>query len=490
MRVPRLLVALAVAGALLSPAFAHRPPAPYFPNHVLFGPAVDAAIRNLEKAEVVQLAESSVTKTIRWGRYVRYGGALVIGASLVLTALDWFYNEARKSTGTSLDDWWNLTGTTVWVAVVGDPFCQNGAQYYRWYANSHEWSSSNIGNTRQYAGDCGADYVAHFEQYKLSRYALHPVTRAPDLTAVPSDVLADFASPTQAWVRGGGDRPPLPDWIQSHPDAADGVKQALTDYINEQDAQGNIPQSFAEPLPGLTLDPAPTGNQWYDNPFFNPYEDTDGDGWPDWFEWDTGADPSNAGSQPLLTADPDGDGYDNGSERNAGTDPTDPNSRPGVDQDQDADGDGLKDSADPCPNDPNNMCQPEEEENPDEIPDPTEPTLSPVDLPRLDPPDLPDPTGRFDQIRTNFEQNLQNLWDTLQDRFPVGMARWIPAPPSVSGGSCDMQVNLEIPDLPPANIDLCNNPVMQWAASTGRRIVLASLMVGFLFAIARRTSHA
>jgi len=268
------------------------------------------------------------------------------------------------------------------------------------------------------------------------------------------------------------------------------VKQSLTDYINEQDAQGNIPQTFGEPLPGLTLDPAPTGNQWYDNPFFNPYEDTDGDGWPDWFEWDTGSDPSNAGSQPLPNGDPDGDGYDNASERDAGTDPTDPSSRPGVDQDQDTDGDGLKDSADPCPNDPNNMCQPEEEENPDEIPDPTEPTLTPVDLPRLEPPELPDPTGRFDQIRTNFEQNLQNLWDTLQDRFPVGMSRWIPAPPAVSGGSCDMRFQLEIPDLPPANIDICNNPVMQWAASAGRRIVLASLMVGFLFAIARRASHA
>ena len=281
------------------------------------------------------------------------------------------------------------------------------------------------------------------------------------------------------------ERPPLPDWIQDHPDAADGVKQALGDYVTSND-----PSSFSEPWPGIQLDPPPTGNQWWDNPSFNPYEDTDGDGWPDWFEWDVGADPSSPGSQPYPGGDPDGDGYDNAAERDAGTDPTDPNSRPGVDQDQDTDGDGLKDSADPCPNDPNNQCQPEEEENPDEIPDPSEPSLTPVDLPQLDQPELPEIASRFDQVRTNFEQNLQTLWDTLQDRFPVGMARWIPAPPSVSGGSCDMSFQLEIPDLPPANIDICNNPVMQWAASTGRRIVLASLMVGFLFAIARRASHA
>ncbi len=478
MRVPRLLVALAVAGALLSPALAHRP-MPVPPSSP-FVPGIREVVQDLAGPEIIQLTSDRLTKSVRWGRYVRYGGALVIGASLVLTALDWFYNEAQKSTGTSLDDWFRFSPAWDYCYYVTGGYMDCVAGGISKRVAHLKWEL-------KYYDVCNSTYVYYTRRDGDTVY--FPGFAVVNGNWGDSQIEAWFAQ--NAYGPGCGvDRAPLPDWIQSHPDAADGVKQVVTDYIGDQDAQGNIPQTFAEPLPGLTLDPAPTGNQWYDNPFFNPYEDTDGDGWPDWFEWDTGSDPSNAGSQPLPNGDPDGDGYDNAAERDAGTDPTDPSSRPGVDQDQDTDGDGLKDSADPCPNDPNNMCQPEEEENPDEIPDPTEPTLTPVDLPQLEPPELPDPTGRFDQIRTNFEQNLQNLWDTLQDRFPVGMARWIPAPPSVSGGSCDMQFQLEIPDLPPANIDICNNPVMQWAASTGRRIVLASLMVGFLFAIARRASHA
>ena len=473
MRVPRLLVALAVAGALLSPALAHRPPAPYFPDHVIFSRTVDAAIRRLETLQVKEAAETGVTIAVSrsqsLARYVRWGGAIVIGATAVLTALDWFYNEAKKTTGTSLDDWWNWEEDPHFPAPQGDPpydlefVCWGGA------------SSSNAAGYDYYLGRPTSTTAQSYRAvYSWDGGSLTKIaSRRP---------IEDARAYAESLCQG---RPPLPDWIQDHPDATDGVKQALGDYVTSND-----PSSFSDPWPGIQLDPPPTGNQWWDNPFFNPYEDTDGDGWPDWFEWDVGADPSNPGSQPYPGGDPDGDGYDNAAERDAGTDPTDPNSRPGVDQDQDTDGDGLKDSADPCPNDPNNQCQPEEEENPDEIPDPSEPSLTPVDLPQLDQPELPEIASRFDQVRTNFEQNLQTLWDTLQDRFPVGMARWIPAPPSVSGGSCDMSFQLEIPDLPPANIDICNNPVMQWAASTGRRIVLASLMVGFLFAIARRASHA
>ncbi|WP_293178310.1 hypothetical protein, partial [Oceanithermus sp.] len=241
---------------------------------------------------------------------------------------------------------------------------------------------------------------------------------------------------------------------------------------------------------GLDLDPAPNGNQWFDNPFFDPLLDTDNDGWPDWFEFDLYSDPSNPASQPPSTADPDNDGFDNATERDAGTDPTDPNSRPDVDVDQDSDGDGIKDSADPCPSDPTNTCQPEEDPQEDDIPDPSEPSLTPVELPQFDQPALPDISSRFDQIEANFQDRLGTLWSTLQDRFPVGMSRWIPAPPSVSGGSCDMSITLQIPDLPSAQVDICDNPVMQWAATTGRQLVLVSLMVGFLFAVARRASGA
>ncbi len=481
MRVPRLLVALAVAGALLSPAFAHRPPAPNFPRSAGFLQAAEDAIQGFTLDEVIAWSDAQFAKRVAWGSFVRYAGTAVFAASLIYTGLEWFYDQAKKSTGTSLDSWWNYQpqwdtclydgyvrcSNASGTVVVAAPSSSSPAVYYD-YCNS-VWVNGNI---------VGYDPL---------------VVTFPGGLTVAGERWGDQS--VLEWFRThasgpdcGVSKPPLPDWIQAHPDAADGVKQAITDYLGDQDGQGNIPQSFSEPLPGITLDPAPTGNQWWDDPFFNPMEDSDGDGWPDWFEWDTGSNPSNAGSQPLPGGDPDGDGYDNGAERDAGTDPTDPSSRPDVGQDNDTDGDGLKDSADPCPNDPNNQCQPEEK--PDQVPDPNMPSLTPVDVPRFDAPALPDLAGRLDPLRQNFQQRLNDLWQVLQDRFPVGMARWVPTPPSVGGGSCDMHVSLQIPDLPSVQVDICNNPVMQWAASTGRRIVLASLMVGFLFAVARRASHA
>jgi len=487
MRVPRLLVALAVAGALLSPTYAHRPVPASSPG---FLNAAESAIQGFTLDEVIAWSDAQFQKRLVWGSVVRYAGVAVFAASLIYTGLEWFYDQAKKSTGTSLDTWWNLAGGPYsdWAWVITGGYCDSYFHAYNWRYTCPNCQPREVGG-----GSCPpTPALSVGEQAILNREGT-----LTDYQWVDRDQLG---GPVQVMPPGGGtpwtvdaayvrvNRPPLPDWIQSHPDAADGVKQAVTDYLNDQDAKGNIPQSFSVPIPGLSLDPPPTGNQWWDNPFFNPAEDSDGDGWPDWFEWDTGSDPSNAGSQPLPTADPDGDGYDNGTERDAGTDPTDPSSRPDVSQDADTDGDGLKDSADPCPDDPNNQCQPEQQ--PDQVPDPSMPSLRPVDLPTFDAPTLPDLAGRFDPLRQNFQQRLSDLWQLLQDRFPVGMARWIPTPPSVGGGACDMHVQLQIPDLPPADVDICNNPVMQWAASTGRRIVLASLMVGFLFAVARRASHA
>ncbi len=473
MRVPRLLVALAVAGALLSPAFAHRPPAPNFPRSAGFVQAAEDAIQGFTLDEVIAWSDAQFAKRVAWGRYVRYGGTLLLASSLVLSALDWFYNQAKQTTGTSLDTWWNMPDGSPSQCLYPLP---------SWYLSGRQ-----VVECACHSDASGADFYIVYETNIGYRLVAYDGVNNPSNVYGPQ-TLAQVRQVASQYCPATATRPPLPDWIQSHPDAADGVKQAVTDYIGDQDAQGNIPQSFGQPLPGMQLDPAPTGNQWWDNPFFNPLEDSDGDGWPDWFEWDTGSDPSNAASQPLPSGDPDGDGYDNATERDAGTDPTDPSSRPDVGQDQDTDGDGLKDSADPCPTDPNNMC--EQDQNPDQVPDPSMPTLTPVDLPAFDTPTLPDLAGRFDPLRQNFQQRLGNLWQVLQDRFPVGMAKWVPSPPSVGGGTCDMHVQLQIPDLPPADVDICNNPVMQWAASTGRRLVLASLMVGFLFAVARRASHA
>ena len=283
----------------------------------------------------------------------------------------------------------------------------------------------------------------------------------------------------------GNPRPSLTDWLRQHPDAADGVKQAFREYITEND-----PSSFSEPWPGVQLDPAPTGNQWHDNPFFNPLEDTDQDGWPDWFEWDTGSDPANPARQPLPTADPDGDGYDNASERDAMTDPTDPSSRPDVDT-ADSDEDGMPDSSDPCPNDPNNQCQPEE--NPEDIPDPSMPTLRTPDMPALERGPLPEVAQRIEAFKQHVQEQLDSLWDTVKDRFPFGMARWVPAPPSGVGSDCPPLINLSFTvggqELT-GQVDICNTPPYQWMQSTGRTLLIPVVLIGFAFAVLRRSSNA
>ena len=485
MQGPRLLVALAVAGALFSPVLAHRP-LPSSPSSP-FVPGIREVVYELGEVEIIRFAGDRVTKSVRWGRYVRWGGAIVIGATALLTALDWFYRELKRESGTSLDTWMRWDAERHWPWPQGDP--PYDLEFVCWSpGGSTDPAGYDVYLARPTLNtDPDARAVYLYDGAELRLY--YDVAQAGVARSVATGLCA-------------GDRPSLADWIRDYPDAAEALRDILAEYVT-----AHPPSSFSEPWPGIRLDPPPTGNQWYDNPFFNPYEDSDGDGWPDWYEWDVGADPADPSSQPDPAADLDGDGYDNQAEREAGTDPTDPDSRPGS-PGVDTDGDGLVDGSDPCPRDPNNFCggnaqqqeeqqeqeqqqeQQEEQQQEEELPDPSLPRLTPVSLPRFDQPLLPEITSRFERVRINFEQDLQTLWDTLQDRFPVGMARWIPVPPSVSGGSCEMRVQLEIPDLPPAQVDVCNNPVMQWAASTGRLVVLASLMVGFLFAIARRASYA
>ncbi len=474
-----LVLALAVAGAF-SFSLAHRAPLPAS-NLTLVRDTVSSTIAGYTLDEIIAWSDAQFTRTISWGRYVRYGGTLILAGSLIYAALDWFYQQALQTTGTSLDDWY-FSGSA--LAEVSDGFPCNQDDLGLYYGARFVYTGPNFsgGGT-----DCDRDWRSPSEategvkRYIESVFDSHnyPYSGWRSSSSCPITDNTDCAFVLVA------DRPSLPDWLQSNPDATDGVKRAVTDYI---DQYPEWPVTFDEPLPGLSFSPVPNGNQWLDNPFFDPLLDTDNDGWPDWFEYDLYSDPSNPASQPPSTADPDNDGYDNATERDAGTDPTDPNSRPDVGVDQDSDGDGIKDSADPCPSDPTNSCQPEEDTQDEVIPDPIEPSLSPVDLPQFDQPALPDISSRFDQIEANFRDGLDSLWSSLQDRFPFGMARWIPVPPSVGGSSCDMSITLQIPDLPSAQVDICNNPVMQWAATVGRQLVLVSLMVGFLFAVARRAS--
>jgi len=81
----------------------------------------------------------------------------------------------------------------------------------------------------------------------------------------------------------------------------------------------------------------------------------------------------------------------------------------------------------------------------------------------------------------------------VKDRFPFGMARWVPAPPSGVGSDCPPLINLSFTvggqELT-GQVDICNTPPYQWMQSTGRTLLIPVVLIGFAFAVLRRSSNA
>lgn len=178
----------------------------------------------------------------------------------------------------------------------------------------------------------------------------------------------------------------LVDFLAANPSARDALgSRVVGDYLSDgapyAPGRGNFPYTYDEPFGpsvGVTLDPAPSKNEWFDNPYADPEGDADGDGWPDWKEVVAGTDPGDASSVPSVDPDPsvdsDGDGYPDWFEVWHGTDPGDAMDYPAapapeVEPQRDSDGDGVPDQFDPCPYDRLNVCADgggEQEEFPDD----------------------------------------------------------------------------------------------------------------------------
>ena len=301
-------------------------------------------------------------------------------------------------------------------------------------------------------------------------------------------------------------RPPLSEWIQRHPDAAQGVRQAVITYVDATPI--GSPRS---PYPGVELQPVPNPNQWTDNPFTRPDIDTDGDGWPDSIEWyeanRRGVPWPDVINNPQVHPDPygdaDGDGWTNLEEVQLGTNPYDPNSRPerrGPATGVDTDGDGYSDDEEirkgTDPRDPQSHPDTPPEEKPDDAewpggPPPVRP--DPVELPEVEIPekkDLPR-LQDWDNVAESWKRNVQDrvaqryreLQNVLREKFPFGILV-IAQSRAVSTGSAQCVFTFEIAGQS-ALVNPCDTPVFQFMEGF-RPVWLGLLLLGFTYAVIRR----
>lgn len=508
-----------------------------------FKDAIKGAVQGATLDEIIQWSNAQFRRQATIGRYVRWGGSIVLGAALVAAGLDYFYNYLKRQTGTSLDQWYN------WVAV---PYAYTGrcidrGSYRDWYAVMYQWNGSSwvvYGST--YATSdyraCNGSNLASFTQSWLSvhvkgvpePYRSAQWGQSSSVVACPSGWTCMTLVPNVQ-----NTRPALSDWLTSHPDAANGVKTAVGTYLD------SVPiGSPSAPYPGVQFEPVPNPNQWTDNPFTRPDIDTDGDGWPDPVEWkeanrrgvpwpdvindpnaypdpngdpdgdgwptlkevELGTDPYDATSKPSTGTNPatrspdtDGDGWPDDVEISQGTDPRNPASHP-----VDTDGDGWPDTEETKqgtnPQDPASHPegQPPAQQNPENPNEPQWPggpaPVKPGEValpapPREERQKLPR-VSELQELWQPFEQQVLDRWreelgrlrQQAANKFPFAiLTAWNFR---VETGSSECAFTVPIAEWQ-AQVDICNTPFWQ-AAATFRPILGMMVWVGAVFLLIRR----
>lgn len=450
-----------------------------------------------------------VTKSVRWGRLIPYAGAAVAAGSLIYAALDWFYKEAQRSTGTSLDEWAEgvaVGGVALTVSIrllyPGTSYAEYG---YAWsYGGGSHQGGDPAGTTVPYKmsvtesdwmdafGEAYAEWcAAHCDEGYFALVTTYVVSGQGCGGLIVMGVLS---APRCYLVMAWDD---LSDWIDNHPDAGPAARGILHDYLQHQEGQPWWPYTYEEPYgpgSGIELDPVPNINQWYDNPYANPQLDTDGDGWPDWKEVVGGTDPLDPNDYPAYDPAP-------------GEDPND-------DPWPDRDGDGIPDVYDPCPAQASNKCNDAAEPDPEiEIPDDymrdatgqaqldvlneilselredeqdDQPAGQPdAPMPELTPLSEPSLTWTvLEDVATQIESAAMSWWADAQTRLPFALGvAWLPAAPSIGAGECQgVQMTILGQEQ---EVGLCGTAIDTFLAGTGRAVLLAALLVGFYLATAQ-----
>lgn len=470
--------------------------------------AVTHPLRTWTEAEVLSGAGlvdgtlANVAKVVRWGARVGFVGAVVLqGPQLINAGLQWFYDVAKKSTGTALDQWYadsqvtNPCPATSTFTTIDSVECTiNGNSVYFHTG----WNQGAQGYNASYA---------YLDGSGATVYGYWPDNNHWQ-TLVPS--LASAIDGYNYWLGLAGYKAPtLSQALTADPSAAAALgNQVLPDFVDHLTQDPQFPYTYANPLPGIgdvVIQPTPTANQWFDDPYAYPTMDTDGDGWPDWVEWRLGSDPTNAASIPDPVADFDNDGFSNGDELAAGTDPADPYSRPGTTT-VDSDADGIADSADPCPTDPANECGISKQldgvaqeatlqdtnskldtitgllENAGTDYQPTAPTFAQPDLSALQAVDPAIDSTPWDDLIAHASERFATVWDSAQLKMPFGMVSWVPdgtALNNITGGCAPVSVAVAGRG---ASLDLCGGAVDDFMTTTGRSLLLGFVWLSFIMA--------
>jgi len=462
-----------------------------------FKDAIKGAVQGSTLEEVIAWSDAQFAKRAAVGRYVRWGGSIIVGSALVYTALNWFYNEARRQTGTSLDRWYFWSAPL--VAHCRDPWMRLSNGDY--YCNQVVVLDNACRQAGLYSFVSGPSYEALLRTYASRHY-----TNASFAFTMEGARCGD-------WSVGRGvpalvllsQRPPLSEYLRTNPDAATALRdQVVAPYI-----QAHPIGSPSNPYPGVRLEPLPNPNQWTDNPFTRPDIDTDGDGWPDSIEWKEanrrGVPWPDVINNPQVYPDPnadyDGDGWTNLEELRMGTDPFDPNSHPKTRRPWvDSDGDGYPDwqeiEAGTDPHDPQSRPDAPPAEKPDEAewpggPPPVRP--DPVNLPEVQIPekkDLPR-LQDWDNVAESWKRNVQDrvaqryreLQNVLREKFPFGILVMAQSR-GVSIGSAQCVFTFEIAGQS-ALVSPCDTPVFQFMEGF-RPVWLGLLLLGFTYAVIRR----
>ena len=478
-----------------------------------FKDAVKSAVQGSTLDEVIAWSNARFARQAAIGRYVRWGGGILLGSALIAAGLDYFYNYLRRETGTSLDQWVNWSGGVpepVWTgrsepanaAAISGALVQRCGSNFAVYPTVWVFGSNSDGYGYKI-------FVVNSRGHSLAELA--SVSPSPSRSQAQAYAMAT----AEAWPRfrqwvsercpqAFEDRPPLSEWIQRHPDAAQGVRQVVTTYVDATPV--GSPRS---PYPGVELQPVPNPNQWTDNPFTRPDIDTDGDGWPDSIEWyeanRRGVPWPDVINNPQVYPDPyadyDGDGWSNLEEVRLGYNPFDPNSRPTTRRPWvDSDGDGYPDwqeiEAGTDPRDPQSRPDAPPAERPDEAewpggPPPVRP--DPVDLPEVEIPekrDLPR-LQEWDNVAESWRRNVQDrvgqrfreLQGVLREKFPFGILIMAQSR-SVSTTGAQCGVTFEIAGQSSV-VNLCDTPVFQFMEGF-RPVLLGLLLLGFTYAVIRR----